>query len=47
MQIVLLVAGLVSLALQEWETGIVLVVLTLFNAVLGPQQEGKAAACRS
>jgi P-type Ca2+ transporter type 2C len=44
MQIVLLVAGLVSLALQEWETGIVLVVLTLFNAVLGLQQEGKAAA---
>ena len=43
MQIVLLVAGLVSLALQEWETGIVLIVLTLFNAVLGLQQEGKAA----
>src|SRR6516225_4357270 len=38
MQIVLLVAGVVSLALQEWETGIVLVVLTLFNAVLGLQQ---------
>ena len=44
MQIVLLVAGVVSLVLQEWETGIVLVVLTLFNAVLGLQQEGKAAA---
>jgi Ca2+-transporting ATPase len=44
MQIVLLVAGVVSLALKEWETGIVLVVLTLFNAVLGLQQEGKAAA---
>ena len=44
MQIVLLVAGVVSLALQEWETGIVLIVLTLFNAVLGLQQEGKAAA---
>jgi len=43
MQLVLLVAGLVSLALQEWETGIVLIVLTLFNAVLGLQQEGKAA----
>ena len=47
MQIVLLVAGVVSLALQEWETGIVLVVLTLFNAVLGLQQEGKAAAAVS
>ena len=44
MQIVLLVAGLVSLGLQEWETGIVLILLTLFNAVLGLQQEGKAAA---
>ena len=44
MQLVLLVAGLVSLLLQEWETGIVLIVLTLFNAVLGLQQEGKAAA---
>jgi Ca2+-transporting ATPase len=44
MQIVLLVAGVVSLVLKEWETGIVLVLLTLFNAVLGLQQEGKAAA---
>ena len=44
MQIVLLAAGLVSLGLQEWETGIVLILLTLFNAVLGLQQEGKAAA---
>jgi magnesium-transporting ATPase (P-type) len=44
MQLVLLVAGLVSLVLQEWETGIVLIALTLFNAVLGLQQEGKAAA---
>jgi hypothetical protein len=31
MQIVLLAAGVVSLLLQEWETGIVLLVLTLFN----------------
>src|SRR6478609_5678045 len=45
MQIVLLVAGIVSLyPLKEYETGIVLVALTLFNAVLGLQQEGKAAA---
>ena len=44
MQIVLLAAGVVSLLLKEWETGIVLIVLTLFNAVLGLQQEGKAAA---
>ncbi len=47
MQIVLLAAGVVSLLLQEWETGIVLIVLTLFNAVLGLQQEGKAAAAVS
>ena len=45
MQIVLLVAGVVSLyPLKEFETGIVLIALTLFNAVLGLQQEGKAAA---
>ena len=43
MQLVLLVAGLVSLLLQEWETGIVLIVLTLFNAVLGLQQEAHQA----
>jgi P-type Ca2+ transporter type 2C len=47
MQIVLLAAGVVSLLLQEWETGIVLIALTLFNAVLGLQQEGKAAAAVS
>jgi P-type Ca2+ transporter type 2C len=45
MQIVLLVAGIVSLyPLKELETGILLILLTLFNAVLGLQQEGKAAA---
>src|SRR5271165_3875833 len=45
MQIVLLVAGIGSLyPLKEWETGIVLIFLTLFNAVLGLRQEGKAAA---
>jgi len=45
MQIVLLVAGIVSLyPLKELETGLVLIFLTLFNAVLGLQQEGKAAA---
>ena len=45
MQIVLLVAGIVSLyPLKELETGILLVLLTLFNAILGLQQEGKAAA---
>ncbi|MEU5880113.1 cation-transporting P-type ATPase [Spirillospora sp. NPDC047279] len=45
MQIVLLVAGVGSLyPLKEWETGFMLLALTLFNAVLGLRQEGKAAA---
>jgi Ca2+-transporting ATPase len=45
MQIVLLVAGIGSLyPLRQWETGILLIFLTLFNAALGLRQEGKAAA---
>ncbi|GAA2207680.1 cation-transporting P-type ATPase [Nonomuraea monospora] len=44
MQIVLLVAGIGSLLLQQWGTGLVLLGLTLFNAFLGLRQEGKAAA---
>jgi Ca2+-transporting ATPase len=45
MQIVLLVAGIGSIwPLKELGTGLVLLALTLFNAVLGLNQEGKAAA---
>src|SRR5881394_385586 len=45
MQIVLLVAGIGCLwPLHELGTGLVLLFLTLFNAVLGLNQEGKAAA---
>jgi Ca2+-transporting ATPase len=45
MQIVLLVAGIGSLyPLKEIGTGILLLALTVFNAVLGLRQEGKAAA---
>jgi P-type Ca2+ transporter type 2C len=45
MQIVLLAAGVGSLyPLKELGTGILLILLTLFNAVMGLQQEGKAAA---
>ena len=45
MQIVLLVAGLITIiALQEWATGVVLLGLTLFNAMMGMRQEGKAEA---
>src|SRR5689334_21396501 len=44
MQIVLLVAGIGSLyPLKQLGTGLVLLFLTLFNAVLGLRQEGKAA----
>jgi len=44
MQIVLLVAGIGSLyPLKELGTGLMLIFLTLFNAVLGLRQEGKAA----
>ena len=44
MQIVLLVAGIGSIwPLHELGTGLVLLFLTLFNAVLGLNQEGKAA----
>ena len=45
MQIVLLVAGILSLyPLKELGTGLLLILLTLFNAVLGLRQEGRAAA---
>ena len=45
MQIVLLVAGAVSLFLpDQLATGILLILLTLFNAALGLNQEGKAEA---
>jgi P-type Ca2+ transporter type 2C len=45
MQVVLLVAGVGSLyPLKELGTGLLLLALTVFNAVLGLRQEGKAAA---
>ncbi|MER7006147.1 cation-transporting P-type ATPase [Dactylosporangium sp. NPDC000555] len=48
MQIVLLCAGIGSLyPLEQFGTGILLLALTLFNAVLGLRQEGKAAAAVS
>src|SRR5436190_9691795 len=44
MQLVLLGAAIVSMAaLQEFSTGIVIIGLTVLNAVLGVNQEGKAA----
>src|ERR1700761_8481474 len=42
MQIILVVAALVSLLIKEWSTGVLLVLLTILNAVVGMRQEGKA-----
>ncbi|MEU6236566.1 HAD-IC family P-type ATPase [Kitasatospora sp. NPDC047058] len=42
MQIILVAAAVVSMAIEQWSTGILLVVLTLLNAVVGLRQEGKA-----
>jgi len=42
MQIILLIAAVVSLAIGQWSTGAVLIFLTVFNAVVGLRQEGKA-----
>jgi Ca2+-transporting ATPase len=42
MQIILIAAAVVSLVIKEWSTGILLVLLTVLNAVVGMRQEGKA-----
>src|SRR5512140_2829970 len=42
MQIILLIAAVVSFAIGQWSTGAVLVSLTVLNAVVGLCQEGKA-----
>jgi P-type Ca2+ transporter type 2C len=42
MQIILVVAAIVSLLIKEWSTGILLIALTVLNAVVGLRQEGKA-----
>src|SRR3954471_19572956 len=45
MQIVLLVAGVLSLFIpNQFATGVVLILLTLLNAAMGLNQEGKASA---
>src|SRR5688572_20074064 len=42
MQIVLLVAGLISgIVVQQWGSALMLVLLTIVNALLGMRQEGK------
>jgi P-type Ca2+ transporter type 2C len=42
MQIILVGASVVSLVIQQWSTAIVLILITLFNALVGLRQEGKA-----
>ena len=42
MQFILVGAAMVSLAIKEWTTAIVLFVITLFNPVVGLRQAGKA-----
>ena len=42
MQIILVGAAIVSLVIKQWTTAIVLIVITLFNALVGLRQEGKA-----
>ena len=42
MQMILLGAAIVSLAIKEWSTGVLLIVITVVNAVVSLRQEGKA-----
>ena len=42
MQMILLGAAIVSLAIKEWSTGLLLLFITVLNAVVGLRQEGKA-----
>jgi Ca2+-transporting ATPase len=42
MQLILLAAAIVSLAIKEWSTGVLLLLITVLNAVVGLRQEGKA-----
>jgi P-type Ca2+ transporter type 2C len=42
MQMILVGAAIVSLAIQEWSTAVILVAITLLNAVVGLRQQGKA-----
>jgi Ca2+-transporting ATPase len=42
MQIILVGATVVSLLIKQWSTAIVLIVITLFNALIGMRQQGKA-----
>src|SRR6201991_4062936 len=47
MQIILVAAAVVSAVIAEWGTALLLVVLTVLNAVVGLRQEGKAESAMS
>jgi magnesium-transporting ATPase (P-type) len=42
MQIILVAAAVVSLLIKEWSTAVLLILLTVLNAVVGMRQEGNA-----
>ena len=42
MQLILVGAAIVSLAIKEWSTGLLLIFITVVNAIVGMRQEGKA-----
>src|SRR5512132_3667654 len=42
MQLILVGAAVVSLVIKEWSTAVLLILLTVLNAVVGMRQEGKA-----
>lgn len=42
MQLILVAAAIVSLVIKEWSTGVLLLLITVLNAVVGLRQEGKA-----
>ena len=42
MQMILVAAAIVSLAIKQWSTGVLLIAITAVNAVVGLRQEGKA-----
>jgi Ca2+-transporting ATPase len=44
MQLILLGAAVVSLAIQEWTTAVVLLAITVLNAIVALRQEGKASS---
>src|SRR5262249_41384973 len=47
MQIILVAAAVVSLVIKEWTTAVLLLLLTVLNAVVGMRQEGKAESAKN